>query len=502
MLMIGQSFPEYVFIRTAIIALRLVAPSSAVYIVLSLYNGWSLFNLFGLYALAEVLFYLLVFLPRRARLQATASDAPRLSASERRTLFTKCAQSMTADSASGWFTPSAASKGDRDAAVGADDARDWLLWSLFSATPGEVLDEWHEELDAYAATLAQFLGYPLRRGRNAERRALRLSFDPVVALHRPLLWYTIVALVDAITCVAMRALGFDHYDVPGAWRRAFPPRPVLALLALFSPSATTPDIPYWYRPHRAKDKLPILFLHGIGIGLWPYLPFLRELVAQDPDIGILALELLPISARITSPPPPRPALLTALTNTLDAHRLPRAVLAAHSYGTALAAYALRHPPLANRIPAALLVDPIPFLLHHPAVAYNFVYRAPRTANEWQLWYFAARDPDVARALGRHFHWFEAVLFREDLGLARPVHCDADGAGPGRRVAVALAGRDQLVDAPAVRRYLTGEDEPRERWEGGGLEVLFFEGEDHATVFDDGRKRRMLREVVRRFVRVA
>ncbi|KAI0244982.1 hypothetical protein BJV78DRAFT_1287169 [Lactifluus subvellereus] len=38
--------------------------------------------------------------------------------------------------------------------------------------------------------------------------------------------------------------------------------------------------------------------------------------------------------------------------------------------------------------ATLLIDPIPFLLHYPTVAYNFVYRQPRRANEWQLWYFA------------------------------------------------------------------------------------------------------------------
>jgi len=54
------------------------------------------------------------------------------------------------------------------------------------------------------------------------------------------------------------------------------------------------------------------------------------------------------------------------------------------------------------IAAALLIDPTPFLLHHPSVAYNFVYRHPRHANGWQLWYFASRDANVACALSRHF----------------------------------------------------------------------------------------------------
>lgn len=26
------------------------------------------------------------------------------------------------------------------------------------------------------------------------------------------------------------------------------------------------NVPYWYRPHRSSMKLPVLFLHGIGVG--------------------------------------------------------------------------------------------------------------------------------------------------------------------------------------------------------------------------------------------
>lgn len=373
----------------------------------------------------------------------------------------------------------------------------------------------------------------------------------------------VVCLVDTLTAIALYSYGFTHYHTR-KWFHAFPPRPLLALFSRASEDTET-NIPYWYRPHRSRTKLPILFIHGIGIGLFPYVPFFHELAAQDPDVGILAIEILPICMHITTPPLARDAMCAAITRILDAHGLRRIVVTGHSYGTVVAAHLLRrqwdsvstlsphrhtqqpdHEPLVmttedgNRvtdeddggqggiiIAAALLIDPIPFLLHHPAVAYNFVYRQPRRANEWQLWYFASRDADIARALSRHFFWFESILFREDVLPA----LDVAGIGPnasneGNRrrlpVAVSLAGRDQIVDANAVRAYLTGgegeegADAPaaaaegmdvdvdvpsrHHLWKREELEVLYFPELDHATVFDARQDRAALLEVLSRFVR--
>lgn len=180
-------------------------------------------------------------------------------------------------------------------------------------------------------------------------------------------------------------------------------------------------------------------------------------------------------------------MLVALDELLAAHSITRVVVAAHSYGTIVAAHMLRDPTLRARVSAWLLVDPIPFLLHLPAVAYNFVYRAPRAANEWQLWYFASRDPDVARTLARHFFWAENILWKEDL--------------EGEVVAVVLSGMDQIVDAPEVREYLTGDAEPRFKWKRDGLEVLYYADIDHAQVFDTQRRRRPLIEILHDFAQI-
>jgi hypothetical protein len=68
--MIGQSWPEYVFIRLSITGLRLVAPLSIIYLSASWSVGTFLWSPFlGAYALIEAPFFLLVYLPRYYRLQ-------------------------------------------------------------------------------------------------------------------------------------------------------------------------------------------------------------------------------------------------------------------------------------------------------------------------------------------------------------------------------------------------------------------------------------------------
>jgi hypothetical protein len=68
--MIGNSWPEYVFIRFSIIALRLIAPLSIIYLVASYHAAAFLWSPFlGAYALLEAAFYLFVYLPRSFYLQ-------------------------------------------------------------------------------------------------------------------------------------------------------------------------------------------------------------------------------------------------------------------------------------------------------------------------------------------------------------------------------------------------------------------------------------------------
>ncbi|KAF8550891.1 hypothetical protein OG21DRAFT_1418930 [Imleria badia] len=480
--MIGKSIPEYIFITTTITALRLIAPLSALYVAWTLLvpapahldPKWTLlYSCFLIYASLEAAFFVCVYLPRRYHLQKAANH-PRLSREERQALFQRCSENLrSADATSGWFFQSRA--------VQKENILEWLLWCLFSTSMNASWEEWEDEIAQYLAAIENILGQALPDGYNNDTPCMRPTLDPVRMLHRPLLWYLIVGVIDFMTSLRLHSLGFRHYSDKRLFQ-SFPPRP----LTLLSRSSNIEGLSYWYRPHRAVEENPILFLHGIGIGLYPYTSFFADFVSQHPDVGMIVPEFLSISSRITSPPLTRSATLTAMLQILDTHSLQHVVIVGHSYGTAITAQLLRCPLLAPRVAATLFVDPIPFLLHLPDVASNFVYRSPQNANEWQLWYFASRDPDVSRTLSRHFFWAENVLWKEDLR--------------DMVVAVALSGQDQVVNAEAVRKYLTEEDEEMAYWRGGRLEVLYYPELDHAMIFDSKKSWGRLIPVLDRFVR--
>ncbi|KAJ6500717.1 hypothetical protein C8R45DRAFT_78955 [Mycena sanguinolenta] len=497
--MIGQTLPEYVFIRICIAGLRLVAPASFAFLLACAATGRILVSpvLLAL-AACEASFYAIFFFRWRKFNKTTPPLPPRLTRSQRRDLFNRSAAHITPDHFLGWFLPP---KSD----IKRENVEEWILWAMFASTPEHASPEWDEEIEEYILIAEKSLGRKLEPGRVPDVQSLRLSFDPIQALHRPLIWYIVIAIVNALSSVMLLSLGFKHYAPRHPHFRTFPPRP---LLYLFSKPGVTPHFPYWYRPPRAsaESKNPILFLHGIGIGLFPYVPMLRQLLRADPTRSLVLVEFLPVSFRMTGPMPPRRTILDAVNNILEDLNISKVTLAAQSYGTFIAGHIVCPPAdaastddpaltLNRKVAALVLIDPIPFLLHLPTVAHNFLYRDPGKwrANEWQLWYFASRDADVARVLGRCFFWEEGCIWREDLQ-----RFSAEG---DRRVSVVLGGGDQIVPSAAVRDYLTADEVVEwtpagggsERWVSGTeqLEVLWFPGLDHATVFETKERRKVL-----------
>ncbi|PVH71198.1 hypothetical protein DL98DRAFT_553763 [Cadophora sp. DSE1049] len=118
---------------------------------------------------------------------------------------------------------------------------------------------------------------------------------------------------------------------------------------------------YLHRPHTSKTKLPILFIHSIGIRLYPYVNFLAELnVGNETDkldgqLGIIAVKIMPISFRITE----------------------KFVLVSYSYRSVISAHLLHTLQIAQNVRPILFIDP--------------VYRKLNRANEHQLHYFASKD---------------------------------------------------------------------------------------------------------------
>lgn len=276
----------------------------------------------------------------------------------------------------------------------------------------------------------------------------------------------------------------------------FPFRPVTLLAAHKSPART---LSYWHRSHTSKSKLPVLFIHGIGIGLYPYVKFLSQInqanTANDEDgeIGIIAIEVMPISFRITNAMLEKDQMCHEILQILLKHGWGQVVLVSHSYGSIISTHLLHNETTMSFIGPTLLIDPVSFLLHLPDVAHNFTYRKPKRANEHQLYYFASMDMGVAHTLSRRFFWSQNILWRHEIG--------------NRPITVSLCGKDLIVDTESVGRYLAGGKNGHSsesqawkhmKWDGEGLDLIWFPDLDHAQVFDKKRTYQALIDAIREY----
>ncbi|QIW95744.1 hypothetical protein AMS68_001262 [Peltaster fructicola] len=211
---------------------------------------------------------------------------------------------------------------------------------------------------------------------------------------------------------------------------------------------------------------------------------------SDGDVGIVVVEILPISSRICPPALSTSEMKAQIRQILDTHGWTEFVLIGHSYGTAIASTILRDPVFSLRVKAAMLLDPICFLLHLPDVAYNFTRRKPRRANERMLHYFSSQDMLISHTLARRFFWSEYVLWEEDLDDNLPL-------------TVVLSAKDLIVPTMEVWDYLTSST-PCEtdiqsveqlagtiEWRDGKRQVLWFKDFDHAGLFSSKGARRVL-----------
>ena len=487
--MIGQSTTEYYFVRGSIVFFNHITPIGALLCIIALIwrpQSYAIPVPFKVWAVAEAAFLFLIFIPHRVRLQRAATHPDVLPKDKRKELFQLCISSIDEPESyfRGWF------RGADLRDIQRENVKQLYCWAFLNKSSWDPADE--PELEDYTDKVEALLGSKLEPGwGNAV--PLRVTIDEVKTQYRPLLWYMCVSVVDTITCCLMQWHSYSFYRLP--LKRIFTVFPLRPWALLSRHRSSAKNLTYWHRPHLSKTRLPVLFIHGIGIGLYPYVNFLAEVnrtgeLATDDDIGIIALEIMPVSFRLTGSALPPDQMCSQILQILREHGWQKVVLVSHSYGSIISTHLLHDSEAAGYFGPVLLIDPVTILLHLPDVAYNFTCRPPKSGPEYQLWYFASMDQSVARTLGRHFFWSLNVLWKHDL--------------MDRAVTVSLAGKDLIVNTEAVGRYLTNDglssaengDYKVRQWRGQGLDILWFKELDHAQVFDSTRNRRILANVVR------
>lgn len=487
-----------------------VAPVSLIYWTLNITRvvvprDWHLPAVIEAWLLAEVLFWILVYLPIARAIHGPSIKGAETTRAQRKEIFAKCL--ATIDDPTRFVSLWA--NGASPETLGRENVKEWICWAFLDQSSWTTSDQ-DEELDEYVTALESLLpgAMVFRKGRMTDVSLLRLSVDPVKISHKPLLFYAVgVGLADIYTAGIMWFYGYRHFPTK-TWFSSFPCRPQTVLSPYRSAAKHTS---YWYRPHTSRTALPILYLHGIGI-LHTYGDFFADFAqaldrtASDTDgdgqIGIIVVEVLPISFRITHPALSPSEMCSEIQAIRQQHGWTEFVLMANSFGTAISSQLLQAPLVRSQIRDVIFIDPIPFLLHLPDMTYNFTRRLPRSASEHQLHYFASTDLGAAHTLGRRFSWQDHILWKDQL-------YEGD-----RRWTIMLSEKDIIVAADAIGRYLTrpagrtalqDKEEPppswkSAKWSGNALDVMWLDGLNHAEVFDTARDRKMVIDIALNYAR--
>ena len=106
---------------------------------------------------------------------------PPLDHAQRQALFEKCLRDVVGDAyPRGWFL---------DPEIKRENVIDWIFWAIFSCDRADAAPEWRAEAEYYLVAMEQHLEVNFEDGHNEAAKSMRLTLDPVLMAHRPLLWY-------------------------------------------------------------------------------------------------------------------------------------------------------------------------------------------------------------------------------------------------------------------------------------------------------------------------
>mmetsp|Transcript_43093 Transcript_43093/g.116300 ORF Transcript_43093/g.116300 Transcript_43093/m.116300 type:complete len:292 (+) Transcript_43093:945-1820(+) len=206
-------------------------------------------------------------------------------------------------------------------------------------------------------------------------------------------------------------------------------------------------------PH-ANGSLPVVFVHGIGIGFMHYLALIASLPA---DVPVYLVEWPHVSMQITGGAVPSiNTTVATISARLRADGIQKACFVGHSLGTTAVAWMLHDSTARDLVATTVLLDPVTFMLCDSGVAYNFLHRTPTSVIELLMHNFVSRELFIAHTLSRHFSWSHNSLFVEDL--PRPRHRatpTSDGSTNNTTditTTIVLSSGDSIVPTDRVKKY--------------------------------------------------
>ncbi|KAI8976097.1 Alpha/Beta hydrolase protein [Pilobolus umbonatus] len=462
------------------VILAAVAPLAFIYYVYYIATGQRPFSIepsvdtFIHYWLGcELIFYVFFHITRKRMQRILPSVAP--SPKERSDLYAVCLANI--ENPEVWLTEWFAMTYDSTIhptfeEIGRENVAEWLSWAFFALPLENVLHDESatEELNYMIDHFEEEFHVHLEPGYNEEVSAYRISFDPVHAHHRPLIFYTVIQFLTALFgFVAHFVWGMKKYGPESrssVWSLMDPQQ-------LYEPIMKQDDdrpqkVSYWFKDGD-RNKKPIVFIHGIGAGLMCYSAFIPHLLALGAPIFFIELPF--VSMHCIEEVPTMQETLRDMQQMLFRHGFNDALFVGHSLGSAVTAWAVKY--MKKHVAGVIFLDPICFMLHYKDVCSNFVYRTPKTAAEGVVKYFASTELYISHYISRHFHWFQTALYVTP-NLTHHTHTYKSSTKMPEKTKVYLSELDNIVDSTRVDTYLNHH----------GIDTVNMPGLDHASFLFD------------------
>ncbi|KAF9272608.1 hypothetical protein BGZ68_002266 [Mortierella alpina] len=442
-----------------------------------------------LWMAAELVFYIL-FWKKLTRLQKVDRVVKGVGAkAKRQELFQRCLE--TVEEGEGvrrwievWFDTGRTKQPARFEDIGRVNMLRWMAWAFWAAPYQEVFQSPAavQELNQMVDTIESVKKVKFSKGYNPNVDCIRMCLDPVRASHRPLIYYVLLWVANMAVGLLFNLLGLTRYDATLEKSHEFEPSELSDTHAkVKGETGKVSDLAYWYRnPTNPENDVPLVFIHGVGIGLAQYAHLVIALTFISRPL--IVIEVPYVSSQLFQGGCMTPdESYVAVERILKRHGHPKASFYGHSLGTMLCAAICRASSATSPksiVAGLVLVDPICFLTHH-SLAHNFAYRAPATACQLVIDLFAAREIGTSWYIMRRFTWTESIVFpvawaRRDQKLL-PHQGKLSPVLP-EKTRVFLSSNDSLLDMEKVAHYLRTQVGLVEGGEEDELVVM--EGMDH------------------------
>lgn len=314
-----------------------------------------------------------------------------------------------ADFVVGWFYDAPL------ASISREDVEVWLASTCFSTTYDRLVPESRSDVLLIFDLIETKLShrFPPRAEGQAPVPCMRFSIEKLEWTHKPFVFYAVCqGVLGSLGMLSLWGEGFSRHRS-----------------GVFD---------YWVRmpeTQEARQRTPIVFCHGIGVGLIMYFSFIKALLTHD--CPIILLELPFISGNIA--PGKIPSIseqVSSMEQIFNRWGLDKGLFVGHSYGSVLLSWMAQHLP--SRVAGLALVDPVVMMLNLKSILYNFLYKHDGDGKISDL---IGTELHINNALRRNFWWYRNILWCSDLQSS------------GLPSLVCLSENDEIVPSSAVQRHV-------------------------------------------------